>query len=108
VTGSARARDGVRAARERQARRLAGTGATCNGEMGSRLALRYVRLDPAAELALSAAYEQGALSARGRHRVLRVARTVADLDGRERVSAGDVLMAVSLRQRDRAEGALAA
>jgi magnesium chelatase family protein len=108
VTGSARARDGVRAARERQARRLAGTGATCNGEMGSRLARRYVRLDPAAELALSAAYEQGALSARGRHRVLRVARTVADLDGRERVSAGDVLMAVSLRQRDRAEGALAA
>jgi predicted ATPase with chaperone activity len=40
--------------------------------------------------------------------VLRVARTIADLEGRDRVSAGDVLMAVSLRQRDRYEGALAA
>ena len=60
------------------------------------------------ELALGAAYERNALSARGRHRVLRVARTIADLDGRDRVSAADVLMAVSLRHRDGAEGALAA
>jgi magnesium chelatase family protein len=108
LTTSARARERVGAARERQERRLAGTGASCNGEMGSRLVRRHARLDPAAELALGAAYEQGALSARGRHRVVRVARTLADLDGRERVSAGDVLMAVSLRQRDRAEGMLAA
>ncbi|HWF25583.1 MAG TPA: YifB family Mg chelatase-like AAA ATPase [Solirubrobacteraceae bacterium] len=108
LTTSARARERVGAARELQERRLAGTGASCNGEMGSRLVRRHARLDPAAELALGTAYEQGALSARGRHRVVRVARTLADLDGRERVSAGDVLMAVSLRSRDRAEGMLAA
>jgi magnesium chelatase family protein len=108
VTSSARARERVLAARGRQEERLAGSGASCNGEMDSRLARRHVRLDRAAELALGAAYERGALSARGRHRVLRVARTIADLEGRERVSAADVLMAVSLRLRDRADDALAA
>jgi magnesium chelatase family protein len=108
LTSSAQARERVVAARRRQESRLAGTGATCNGDMDSRLARRHVRLERAAELALGAAYEQGALSARGRHRVVRVARTLADLAGRDRVCAADVLMAVSLRQRDRAEGALAA
>ena len=108
LTSSRQARERVRAARERQAFRLAGTGASCNGDMGSRLVRRHGRLDPDAELALGAAYEQGALSARGRHRVVRVARTLADLAGRERVSAADVLMAVSLRQRDVGEGAMAA
>jgi magnesium chelatase family protein len=98
LMSSAGARERVLAARYRQELRLAGSGAACNGEMDSRLARRHARLDGAAELALGAAYEQGALSA----------RTVADLDGRDRVSAADVLMAVSLRQRDRAEGALAA
>ncbi|HWF71885.1 MAG TPA: YifB family Mg chelatase-like AAA ATPase [Solirubrobacteraceae bacterium] len=108
VTSSERTRERVLAARGRQESRLAGTGAACNGEMDARVARRHARLDGAAELALGAAYEQGALSARGRHRVVRVARTVADLEGRDRVSAADVLMAVSLRQRDRAEHALAA
>jgi magnesium chelatase family protein len=101
-TSSMRARERVIAARHRQERRLAGTGASCNGDMNARLARRHVRLDHDAELALGSAYAQGALSARGRHRVARVARTLADLDGRDRVSAADVLMAVSLRQRDRA------
>jgi magnesium chelatase family protein len=107
-TSSARARERVLAARRRQEARLTGSGAACNGDMDSRLARRHVGLDHAAELALGAAYEQGALSARGRHRVVRVARTIADLEGRDRVSAADVLMAVSLRQRDRSEGLLAA
>jgi magnesium chelatase family protein len=41
----------------------------------------------------------GALSTRGRHRVLRVARTIADLDGREQVTQRHVLTALALRQR---------
>ena len=45
------------------------------------------------------AYSVGALSARGRHRVLRVARTIADLEGRERVSHQDLLTALGLRQQ---------
>ena len=39
------------------------------------------------------------LSARGRHRVVRVARTIADLAGSDRVRRADVLLALSLRQR---------
>jgi magnesium chelatase family protein len=89
----------VTGARERQRRRLAGTGAACNGEMDARAAGAVVRLDGAGDEELHHAYKYGWLSARGRHRVLRVAQTIADLGGHERVSREDVLLALSLRQR---------
>ncbi len=104
---SARARALVAEARERQSRRLGGA-ARCNGEMDGRLVRRHVRLQDDAEQALGRAYAVGALSARGRHRVLRVARTIADLNGHDRVGLSDVLTALSLRQRGPAEPALAA
>jgi len=99
TTSSARARDLVADARERQRGRLHGTGPSCNGEMDARLVRRHVQLDDAAERALARAYSIGALSARGRHRVLRVARTVADLEHHQRVTRDDVLTALGLRQR---------
>jgi magnesium chelatase family protein len=99
VTTSERARDRVARARELQHRRLAGTGARCNADMDGRLVRRYVRLDDAAAAVLGRAYAVGALSTRGRHRVLRVARTIADLDGREQVTQRHVLTALALRQR---------
>jgi magnesium chelatase family protein len=105
---SNRARVRVADARKHQRARLAGSGAGCNGEMDGRLVRRHVRLQDAAERTLARAYAIGALSARGRHRVLRVARTVADLEGRERVTEADVLLALSLRQRGAGEAALAA
>jgi magnesium chelatase family protein len=89
----------VTEARERQRRRLAGTGAACNGEMDARSAGTVVRLDGRADTELHNAYKYGWLSARGRHRVLRVAQTVADLGGREEVRREDILLALSLRQR---------
>ncbi len=98
-TTSAAARDRVASARERQQRRLRGTGATVNAELDAGLLQSRVRIDEAAHAALASAYRSGRLSARGRHRVLRVARTVADLEGRERVSREDVLVALSLRQQ---------
>ncbi|MFZ0090658.1 MAG: hypothetical protein WAL63_14185, partial [Solirubrobacteraceae bacterium] len=58
-----------------------------------------IRLDGAAADELTRAYEFGMLSARGRHRVMRVARTIADLAGRDGVARDDVLLALSLRQR---------
>ena len=76
--------------------------------MDAREVRRHVELDDHAEEALTRAYTAGALSARGRHRVLRVARTIADLGGRERVARDDVLTALSLRQRGQTEAALAA
>ena len=99
VTSSARARDRVGAARERQTARLKRSTASCNAEMDSRLIASHVRLEESAELALARAYSAGAISARGRHRVLRVARTIADLEARDSVGHADVLTAFSLRQR---------
>jgi magnesium chelatase family protein len=107
-TDSGAARERVARARARQQARLDGTGASCNGEMDGRAVRRHVRLDGSAADVLGQAYTAGALSARGRHRVLRVARTIADLEGHERVTQADVLMALSLRQRSDAEEFLAA
>jgi magnesium chelatase family protein len=47
---------------------------------------------------LHAAHEKLGLSARGHDRVLRVARTLADLDGREKIERGDVAQAVAYRE----------
>jgi magnesium chelatase family protein len=107
-TSSALARERVAHARERQRCRLAGSGARCNGEMDARLVRRHVRLAEAAEQALAQAYAVGALSARGRHRVMRVAQTIADLEGHDRVAHADLLTALSLRQRGDADTTLAA
>ncbi len=105
---SGQARERVAAARERQRDRLRATRARCNGEMDSRAVRRYVELEPDAEQALADAYTVGALSARGRHRVLRVARTVADLGEHGRVTRADLLLALSFRQRGGSQEALAA
>ena len=108
LCSTAQARSRVAAARERQAARLAGSPARCNGEMDTAVAERLVRLDAGAARLLARAYSSGALSARGRHRVTRVARTVADLEGSEIIRGDDVLTALSLRQRSAGEEALAA
>jgi len=98
VTTSERARARVVEARERQVRRLEGTGASCNAHMDAALVRRLVRLEPEAERLLHTTYERGALSARGRERVLRVAMTIADLDGRGTVGKDQLMRAVGLRQ----------
>jgi magnesium chelatase family protein len=98
-TCSADALARVTEARERQRRRLTGTGAACNSEMGGGMMGSSLGLDGRAEAELGHAYKVGLLSARGRHRVLRVARTIADLAGRDGVTRADVLLALSLRQQ---------
>ena len=107
VTDSRAALARVTEARERQQRRLAGTGAACNGEMDAGTIQSRVRLDGRAQAALGDAYLAGMLSARGRHRVVRVAQTIADLEARDTVTDGDVLLALNFRQRS-GEGAMAA
>ena len=100
--GSDAARESVMLARERQSRRLDGTGLTCNGEMDAVALRRLGRLSPGAADALEDAYTRTYLSTRGQHRMARVARTIADLAGHERVEREDMLEAVSLRQHDAA------
>jgi magnesium chelatase family protein len=99
LTDSAQARERVVEARERQRRRLEGSSALCNGELDARLIQARVRLSEDAQAVIGTAYSNGALSARGRHRVLRVAQTVADLAGHARVEGSDMLQALTLRQR---------
>jgi len=97
ATDSATVRAQVTEARERQGARLAGTGLTCNAQMDTALVRRYARLGAAAQRVLDAAYNDGRLSPRGRDRVLRVARTLADLAGRADISPDEVHFAISLR-----------
>ena len=87
--GSAIVRERVVAARDRQARRLAGTGANCNAGMDGPITRRIVRLG-AEGRSLLRSTTIGDFSGRAHDRVLRLARTIADLDGRERVTADDV------------------
>jgi magnesium chelatase family protein len=94
------AREAVTLARERQARRLEGTGFMCNGELDAVALRRHGRLSPGAVAALEDAYTRSYLSTRGQHRIARVARTIADLEGHDRIERGDLLEAVSLRQHD--------
>lgn len=98
----------VAEARERQLVRLRETAASCNGELDAALVRAHVRLEDGALGALGNAYTAGALSARGRHRVVRVARTIADLEGHARVTEPDMLLALSLRQRGAGEELMAA
>jgi magnesium chelatase family protein len=91
-------RERVVAARERQAARLVGTGAACNAHLDAALVRRHVALDKRGAAVLRLAYDRGTLSPRGHDRVLRVARTIADLDGHDTVSADHLLEALGLRQ----------
>ncbi len=97
TTSSRLARERVLLARERQARRMRGDAAIANAHMDARLLGRFARLDEKGAEMLRRAREQGLLSARGEHRVLRVARTIADLDASERIRARDIGGALALR-----------
>ena len=87
----------VTAARERQLERLDGTGVTCNAHMEARLLRRYVRVPEDVERPLLDAYRRGDLSARGRDRTLRLARTIADLAASDEVQREHVVAALGYR-----------
>jgi len=87
----------VIAARAAQAARLEGQTAACNGEMDTATARRHVRVGKGSRRRLIRSLESGALSGRGHDRVLRLARTIADLGGRERVVEADLDEALGYR-----------
>jgi magnesium chelatase family protein len=97
VTSSREARERVRLARERQARRLARDGLAVNAHMSLRAVREHARLDGHGQELLRRARAGGMLSARGEVRALRVARTIADLNGSERVRPTDLGAALALR-----------
>jgi magnesium chelatase family protein len=97
---SAEVRKRVVAARERQAERLARTGAACNGEMTARMVRELAAATPSAQRLLFELHDRNRLSARAHGRILRVARTVADLAGSALVHPEHVSAAAGLRLDD--------
>jgi magnesium chelatase family protein len=90
-------RDRVVAARERQLGRLQGTPWTCNAHLPGPVARRQAELTRSAERLLGHAVERAALSGRGFDRVVKVARTIADLESSPRIEDAHVLEALSYR-----------
>lgn len=84
-------------ARERMRDRLAGGPRRCNAEMTKREVERFCELDPRTEELLSTAVTSSRMSARGYHRVLRVARTIADLANEDRIANEHLALALLLR-----------
>ena len=97
TTSSVDARAAVERARERQRARLAGEGSTVNAQMDAGMLTRHVRLDAAGERVLREASASGALSARGEHRAISLARTIADLAEDDRVRVSHLREALGLR-----------
>jgi magnesium chelatase family protein len=99
VENSTTIRKRVQAARERQLRRFGEKPMTCNAEMGPAEVRDYCEVEASAEKLLKAAMQQLHLSARAYHRVLKLARTIADLAESEKIAANHVAEAVQYRPR---------
>jgi magnesium chelatase family protein len=81
-------------------RAMSRNGGRPNASLSGSAAVRAARLAPATNALLDDLARAAGMSARGVHRVVRVARSIADLDGRERVEERDVLSAATLREPD--------
>lgn len=98
---SARVRERVMAAREWQADRFAGTGLHFNADMGAGEVERFCALGEKERAYMEKMFAAMQLSARAYHRILKVARTIADLDGSERIGETHLAEAICYRQSDR-------
>lgn len=88
-------------ARERQLARLRGEGIFSNSQMTPRLIRRYCRLDDEGKRLLESAMKRLGLSARAYDRILKVSRTIADLDHADEILPVHLAEAVGYRSLDR-------
>ena len=98
---SAPVRDRVQGARELAIARFKGTSTQCNAEMDSQQLQQWCALDDTSRTLLESAIRQLGLSARGTDRILKVARTIADLDGVATLQAQHMAEAIQYRTIDR-------
>ena len=87
----------VDAARARQTERYAGTEVDCNARMAPAMVGTYCKLDDAGERLLRSAFDRMGLTARSHDRILRVARTIADLEGAADIAPEHLAEAVQYR-----------
>ncbi len=98
---SAAMRTRVNHARAQQIRRFAGTRVTSNARMTHAQIRRHCAIDARLGDLLQQAMDQLSLSARAYDRILKVARTIADLAGNEKIEPNDILEAIQYRSLDR-------
>ncbi len=98
---SASIRERVQAAREIQNRRFRGTGVTCNARITSEILHEVCPMTDDATAMLKGVFDRLGLSARAYDRILKVARTIADMRGEEVIGKSDVAQAVQYRSLDR-------
>jgi magnesium chelatase family protein len=94
-------RERVGRARQVQQQRFRGSRIFCNGQMTTRHLKQFCQLGADADALLRAAFDQMKLSARAHHRILKVSRTIADLEGVADIRAAHVAEAIQYRALDR-------
>ncbi|WP_308857219.1 YifB family Mg chelatase-like AAA ATPase [uncultured Oscillibacter sp.] len=90
----------VEAARAIQKKRFAGTAVTCNAAMTPEMVGRFCPLDEAGEALMKSAFTRMGLTARSHDRILRLARTIADLEGAADIGPAHLAEAIQYRNTD--------
>ncbi len=98
---SAEVRERVNRARAIQVERYNGTGITCNARLTPAMLGEYCVMTEGAEKLLKASFDRLGLSARAYDRILKVARTVADIEGAEKIDIPHISQAIHFRSLDR-------
>ncbi len=98
---SAQIRARVDKAREIQNKRYKGTGITCNARLTPAMLTKFCVLSPDAESALKTVFDKMGMSGRAYDRILKVARTIADLDNSSVIETAHILQAIQFRSLDR-------
>lgn len=89
----------VQMARDRQIKRLKNDGLTSNAEMPSSLVKKHCKLDDASQTLMKNAVTQMNLSGRAFYRILKIARTIADLNKNEDITMENLAEAIQYRER---------
>ena len=98
---SAEIKKRVNAARAIQNQRFKGSSVTCNAKMTPSMTREFCKLDDMSKKILETCFETMGLSARAYDKILRIARTIADLDASENIELAHITEAVQYRSLDR-------